>query len=161
MADVLRGELVPVARAVRWIRSLAEAVHFAHGQGILHRDLKPSNILIDPLDQPQITDFGIAKDLRAETELTLSSQALGSPNDMPPEQCGRVRQISSEANSEATTSVSPPEPTKWLRRLASETTSLETEQTEPERRLRLDGVAWEKTHCRDGRYTRRSFFPNG
>jgi pimeloyl-ACP methyl ester carboxylesterase len=54
--------------------------------GILHRDLKPSNILIDSLDQPHITDFGLAKDLKSDGELTLTGQTLGSPNYIPPEQ---------------------------------------------------------------------------
>ena len=54
---------------------------------MLHRDLKPSNVLIDSAtDQPRVTDFGLAKRLEAETELTLSGQVLGSPNYMSPEQ---------------------------------------------------------------------------
>ena len=64
----------------------AEAIHYAHQQGILHRDLKPSNVLIDANDQPRITDFGLAKRLEGETSLTLSGQMVGSPNFMPPEQ---------------------------------------------------------------------------
>src|SRR5438105_8542385 len=64
----------------------AEAVQYAHDCGVLHRDLKPSNILIDQFDQPRITDFGLAKQLKGDSELTATGQALGSPNFMPPEQ---------------------------------------------------------------------------
>src|SRR6185503_13255620 len=53
---------------------------------ILHRDLKPSNVLIDSNDQPRVTDFGLAKNLASESDLTLTGQVMGSPSFMPPEQ---------------------------------------------------------------------------
>lgn len=90
LAELIREQPVPITRAVRFVRTIAEAVHYAHTQSILHRDLKPSNVLVDRLDQPHITDFGLAKDLRSDSELTLSGQTLGSPNYMPPEQCGAL-----------------------------------------------------------------------
>jgi len=73
-------------RSVRWVKTIAEAIHYAHERGLLHRDLKPSNILIDANDQPRVTDFGLAKRLEGDSELTVSGQVLGSPNYMPPEQ---------------------------------------------------------------------------
>ncbi|HXJ55143.1 MAG TPA: protein kinase [Verrucomicrobiae bacterium] len=72
-------------------RSYLLAVHYAHLNGILHRDLKPSNILIDQEDQPRITDFGLAKELTGDSDLTLSGQMLGSPHYMPPEQAAGTR----------------------------------------------------------------------
>lgn len=73
-------------RAARYVKKIAEAIHYAHDQGVLHRDLKPSNILIDPFDNPRITDFGLAKSLATDARLTLSGQTLGTPQYAPPEQ---------------------------------------------------------------------------
>ena len=72
-------------QAAVWVRTIAEAVHHAHQHGILHRDLKPANLLVDPDGQVRITDFGLARRLDADSTLTLTGQALGSPNYMPPE----------------------------------------------------------------------------
>jgi WD40 repeat protein len=91
LADVVRdGPLAP-RRAAAYLKAIAEAIHYAHERGILHRDLKPSNVLIDAFDQPKVTDFGLAKRLETEIELTLSGQLLGSPNYMPPEQAAAKR----------------------------------------------------------------------
>jgi WD40 repeat protein/serine/threonine protein kinase len=73
-------------RTARWLKAIAEAVHYAHEHGILHRDLKPSNVLIDQQEQPRLTDFGLAKRFEEQSQLTLSGQVLGSPSYMPPEQ---------------------------------------------------------------------------
>jgi WD40 repeat protein len=91
----LRFRISDFKQSARWMKIIAEAIHYAHEQGILHRDLKPSNVLIDAHDQPRITDFGLAKRLpgkseitnqKPEMDLTVSGQVLGSPNFMPPEQ---------------------------------------------------------------------------
>lgn len=83
---VLRNGPIPPKRAVEYLRNVTKAVELAHKQGILHRDLKPSNILIDPFDQPQVTDFGLSRELHVDSTLTLEGQTLGSPNYLPPEQ---------------------------------------------------------------------------
>jgi len=80
-----------IRRAARYVKIVSEAIHYAHERGILHRDLKPSNVLIDAFDQPRVTDFGLAKRLHHDSELTLSGQVLGSPNYMPPEQAAAKR----------------------------------------------------------------------
>ncbi|MHC1766717.1 MAG: WD40 repeat domain-containing serine/threonine protein kinase [Verrucomicrobiia bacterium] len=94
LADMSRKGPLPARQAAQYLRTIAEAVHFAHERGILHRDLKPSNVLIDPNDQPRVTDFGLAKRLDTGSEFTLSGQVLGSPAFIPPEQAsgrwGRV-----------------------------------------------------------------------
>jgi serine/threonine protein kinase len=91
LAEVVRDGPVPARRAVSYVKIIAEAIQYAHERGVLHRDLKPSNVLIDEFDQPKVTDFGLAKRLEKETELTLSGQVLGSPNYMPPEQAAPHR----------------------------------------------------------------------
>ena len=87
---VINQPLAP-RRAADYLKTISEAVQYAHSHGILHRDLKPSNMLIDENDQPKVTDFGLAKRLEKESELTLSGQVLGSPSYMPPEQAAAHR----------------------------------------------------------------------
>jgi serine/threonine protein kinase/WD40 repeat protein len=86
LAEIVRDHPLPPTRAARYVRIIAEAIHYAHAQGILHRDLKPSNVLIDADDQPRITDFGLARRLHGEFGVTVTGQVLGSPAFMPPEQ---------------------------------------------------------------------------
>jgi WD40 repeat protein/predicted Ser/Thr protein kinase len=85
-AELANKQPLPARRAATYLKTIAEAVEHAHQRGVLHRDLKPSNILLDPLDQPRVTDFGLAKLVSQEAELTVTGQVLGSPNYMPPEQ---------------------------------------------------------------------------
>jgi predicted Ser/Thr protein kinase len=82
---------LPARDAARYVKVIAEAVHYAHERGILHRDLKPSNVLIDSEDRPRVVDFGLAKRFTEDSSLTLSSNVLGSPSYMPPEQAGGGR----------------------------------------------------------------------
>jgi serine/threonine protein kinase len=85
---------LPPARAAECLQTLAEAVHFAHQRGTLHRDLKPQNVLVDDAGVPRITDFGLAKFIEREDNLTISGAAMGSPSYMPPEQAaGNLDQV--------------------------------------------------------------------
>ncbi len=86
LSDVTGGQPLTPPRAATYLRAVAEAVQYAHTRGILHRDLKPSNVLIDLDDRPRITDFGLAKQLHGQTDVTVAGQMLGSPNYAPPEQ---------------------------------------------------------------------------
>ena len=65
---------------------VAEAIHHAHQRGILHRDLKPANILVDADGHPHVTDFGLAKRVEGDSELTRSGAIVGTPAYMAPEQ---------------------------------------------------------------------------
>src|SRR5262249_52425508 len=63
LAERARENPLPPELSAGYVRAIAEAIHYAHQRGILHRDIKPSNLLIDTLDRPRITDFGLAKRL--------------------------------------------------------------------------------------------------
>jgi serine/threonine protein kinase len=91
LAQLVGQRPLPTAKAARYVKLIAQAIAYAHAQGILHRDLKPSNVLIDANDQPRITDFGLAKRLDSESSLSMTGQVLGSPNFMPPEQANADR----------------------------------------------------------------------
>jgi eukaryotic-like serine/threonine-protein kinase len=94
LAEVIRRTPLPAARAARYVKIIAEAIQYAHQQGILHRDLKPHNVLIDAQDEPRITDFGLARQIDVESDLTISGAVLGTPSYMPPEQAaGKRREI--------------------------------------------------------------------
>ena len=85
--------------AARLMISIARAVHFAHERGVLHRDLKPSNVLLDAESQPFLTDFGLAKLLDQDDQLTRTESTLGSPNYMAPEQAsGRSQEATTAAD---------------------------------------------------------------
>lgn len=68
------------------IRTIAEAIHFAHQRGVLHRDLKPQNILMDGDGRARITDFGLAKQVADTRDLTVTGAGFGSPGYSAPEQ---------------------------------------------------------------------------
>jgi tRNA A-37 threonylcarbamoyl transferase component Bud32 len=75
-----------LGEVLRIIHQVAEALDYAHRQGIVHRDIKPSNILIDTTGKVKVADFGIAKVAGQNTELTVVGSVMGSPQYLSPEQ---------------------------------------------------------------------------
>jgi serine/threonine protein kinase len=82
------GKPIPWQEAARLLTPVAEALGYAHENGVIHRDVKPSNILLTAKGQPMLTDFGIAKMLESEETqaLTVTGVGMGTPEYMAPEQ---------------------------------------------------------------------------
>jgi serine/threonine-protein kinase PpkA len=79
-----RGLLL--GQALHIVKCLADALGYAHRQGIVHRDIKPGNVLFTDNGGPVLTDFGIAKTVGNETRLTSTGMTVGSVGYMSPEQ---------------------------------------------------------------------------
>jgi WD40 repeat protein len=86
LATVMKQGPLSPNRATEYVRSIAEALNYAHTRGVLHRDIKPSNVLVDIFDQVRLTDFGLAKKLDGSTDMTVTGQMIGTPNYLSPEQ---------------------------------------------------------------------------
>jgi len=84
LSRLRNGERMGLDRACDVGIQLAEALDYAHRNGVIHRDIKPANILVTSDGRIKIADFGIAKLI--ESELTAKGQLLGTPAFMAPEQ---------------------------------------------------------------------------
>jgi serine/threonine-protein kinase PpkA len=81
-----KGELFAPERALQIIREIASGLAVVHDKGLVHRDVKPANVLFRSNGTAVLTDFGVAKDLDIDSELTQFGVAVGSPAYSSPEQ---------------------------------------------------------------------------
>jgi serine/threonine-protein kinase len=93
LAQRLAGQVLLPRDAGRLVGALADAMHLAHSRNLVHRDLKSANVLLTegaetPIGQcqPKVTDFGIARQLDADSGQTGVGMVLGTPSYMAPEQ---------------------------------------------------------------------------
>jgi serine/threonine protein kinase len=85
LADRRHTLPLPAGSAANIVEVLARAINYAHGQGIIHRDLTPANVLLTLAGKPKISDFGLAKCLEDESDLTSSGRIMGTPGYLAPE----------------------------------------------------------------------------
>ena len=122
LSDLIAENPLEAKEAAQLTLKVAQAVQYAHEQGVIHRDLKPANVLVAARGEgegsslavasgsklekssssksnvtpwtPKVTDFGLAKQVQGDDNLTASGQILGTPNYMPPEQAsGKIEEI--------------------------------------------------------------------
>ena len=86
LARTLQAGRPDPRQAAEWCRQLADALGYAHHEGVIHRDVKPDNILVDERGNVRLTDFGLAKRLNDDATVTTEGDLLGSPAYMSPEQ---------------------------------------------------------------------------
>ncbi len=86
LQDLLSSGTPQLSRTIELIMPVAQALHHAHGHGIVHRDVKPGNILINSQGQPYVTDFGLAKRLSDIESISSEGLVLGTARYMSPEQ---------------------------------------------------------------------------
>ena len=87
---------LPVDDARRIMRQVSDALAYAHARGVIHRDIKPDNILLDrESKRAMVTDFGIARAMQegADSRLTATGMAIGTPAFMSPEQAAGEHEI--------------------------------------------------------------------
>jgi serine/threonine protein kinase len=91
---IARDGAMPIEHVRSVTGDVADALDYAHRQGVVHRDIKPDNILLErATGRPMVTDFGIARAAAEESRLTVTGMAVGTPAYMSPEQAMGERDV--------------------------------------------------------------------
>ena len=86
LLDKCKEGPIELEEAVNIFSQLCDGLAKAHAANIIHRDIKPANVLMTEDGVPKLTDFGLAKDDAADTEMTMEGAVIGTLDFMPPEQ---------------------------------------------------------------------------
>ncbi|MEX2179575.1 MAG: protein kinase [Gemmatimonadaceae bacterium] len=98
-ARLEREGRLPRHTTLRILAEIADALAFAHREGVVHRDVKPDNILIEAKSgRAMLADFGIARAEGAATSVTMTGMAVGTPSYMSPEQAAGTAAVDGRAD---------------------------------------------------------------
>jgi len=100
LRQLIQGQKIEPRQALELVMQICTALQFAHDEQIVHRDIKPENILITKKGQVKIADFGLAKLLGGQPDisLTASQMAMGTMNYMAPEQRENTKDVDHRAD---------------------------------------------------------------
>ncbi|WP_372368809.1 protein kinase [Candidatus Uabimicrobium sp. HlEnr_7] len=86
LKQIIHYRKINLSQSIQVLISCAEALQYAHDMGIIHRDIKPENIMVTGQAQPKIMDFGLAKIVDGNAQLSQTGDIMGTPAYMSPEQ---------------------------------------------------------------------------
>ncbi len=86
LAEWMKRVAFSARDAATLLAKVARGIAHAHERGVLHRDLKPANILLDARGEPKVSDFGLARLIDSESDITMTGEVLGTPAYLSPEQ---------------------------------------------------------------------------
>jgi eukaryotic-like serine/threonine-protein kinase len=94
LSERIKNQLLSHRETAECMLQLSQAIGYAHSKGVVHRDLKPSNILLADDGALKVADFGLARRMEDQSQLTRDGAILGTPSYMAPEQAsGSIHKI--------------------------------------------------------------------